>query len=283
MGMRRYRGRFVFGTVATLLLLLAWSLFFGRLSPFVPWVLLSDQMATKRAIIYHYRPESTKAFADIDSHVAAVERYHRLKFRRKPEIVVARSDRAYEWITGTGVRFVTTPLRGRIQVSPRAEADYLGGRIRFDTYIRHELSHALLYQNMTFLHTLTYPGWFMEGLAMVSAGQVGTDGYFTYEKAFETLKAGYFVEPYDWGTAIRGKGRSVTECPLANKYWFIYSEFALIVRDLMETYGEEKFFRFVKSSLDGEPFDDQFRAHFGTTFPDFLERYRSTAISGPRP
>lgn len=281
MGMlARYKGKLVFGTVLALLLWLAWSLFFGRLSPFVPWVLGSDQVIMKRAVVFHCREESTRAFADIDAHVTSVEKYHQLKFRRKPEIVVCRSDWAYRQITGTRARFVTTPFRGRIHVSPRAEADYLHGRIRFDTYIRHELSHALLYQNMTLRHTLTYPGWFMEGLAMVSSGQVGTDGYFTYEKAFETIKAGYFVEPDDWGTVIRGKGPSVTDCPLANKWWFIYSEFALIVRDLMETYGEEKFFRFVKRSLEGEPFEDQFSAHFGASLSDFLERYRSTAISG---
>ena len=261
---------FILGLTA----LLAWSMLFGRLVPFVPWTFAYGKSETDKAMVYYRREASTAAFARIDALVAETETFHHLSFEKKPEIFVCESDAAYRRITGTNARFVTMPFRGRIYVSPRAESDYLEKRIQFKTYIKHELSHALLYQHMSIIHTLFYPAWFMEGMAMVSAEQVGADGYLTYEKVRETLREGYFVEPNDWGTILTSKGESVRSCPLAHKFWFIYAEFALIIRDMMTRHGQEKVLQFMKNSLSGDPFDVQFQRHFGTSIEEVFATYR---------
>jgi hypothetical protein len=98
-------------------------------------------------------------------------------------------------------------------------------------------------------HSCYYPGWLLEGTAVYSANQMGVDGYF--------------LNPDDWGTLLKPKKESVNNFPLANKYWFIYSEFARLVDDMIQNYGKEKFLQYMTELLKEK--DD--KKHF----KEFLE------------
>lgn len=254
--------------------ILVYQLLYGRLFPLSPFVTGFNKQEYQRAIIY-YQSADISRFGSIDSLVQAMEQSHQLTFGRKVEIFICDTDRQYHSYTGANARFITMPIYGRIFVSARAADDYQNLRIYLDTYLKHELSHSLLYQNMSLFHSLQYPGWFMEGLATYSAGQMGVDGYLTPRETAAKIREGYFVEPKDWGTLLSSKGKSVKECPLENKYQFIYSEFGLIIQDLIQSCGEEKFSEFLKKSLQNKNFYELFQESYGKDFDSYIKNFKA--------
>lgn len=274
--MKQHKKKIRSGILIVLLVFLAYSFLFGRLFPFSPIIIGFEKKDFNKTIIYYHKTDNINEFFPIDTIIEGVERFHRLTFKRKVKIFLAESDKEYRRYTGTSARFVTQPLKGRIFISNRAKTEYRNKEIQFYTYLKHELSHSILYQNISFIRSLGYPTWFMEGIAMYSAKQVGSDGYYSYKQTKEKIKEGYFVEPNDWGTIITSKGKSVVNCKLENKYWFIYSEFALIINNLINQYGEDKFIDFLKDSLNTKDFYQLFKITFGQSFENYLKNIKNT-------
>jgi hypothetical protein len=254
--------------------ILVYQLLYGRLFPFSPVVSGFKKHQHQRATIY-YQSADISRFGFIDSLVQVAEQFHQLAFKRKVEIFVCDSDRTYHRYTGTNARFVTVPVYGRIFVSAQAVDDYENQKIHLDIYLKHELSHSLLYQNMSIFHSLKYPGWFMEGLATYSAGQMGVDGYLTPEETAAKIREGCFVEPKDWGTIISSRGKSVKECPLENKYHFIYSEYALIIKDLVQLQGEEILQGFLRRSIQDKDFYRLFLETYKIDFDSYIKNFQA--------
>ncbi len=254
---------------------LAYLFLFGRFLPFSPLIPGFEKQESDKAIVYYHKTDAANEFAAIDKIIEEVEKFHGLKLKKKVKIFLTASEREHKHYSGTTARFVTHPPEGRIFISNRAKNEYRNRQIRFDTYIKHELSHTLLYQNMSLIRSLSYPAWFMEGMAMYSARQVGTDGYYSYEQTKETIANGIFVVPADWGTIISGKGETVRNCPHENKYWFIYSEFALLVNNMAVKYGEDKLMDFLKSSLTEKDFYELFERTFRQSFEAYLDTVKT--------
>ena len=126
-----------------------------------------------------------------------MEDFHQLKFKKRVKIFVFNSDKEYTRHSGMKTRFVTFPLYGRIFVSSKAKKESEEGKIHLDVYLKHELSHSLLYQNMSLYRSCYYPGWLLEGIAVYSANQMGIDGYFTEKETFDKIRKGYFLNPDD--------------------------------------------------------------------------------------
>lgn len=144
-----------------------------------------------------------------------------------------------------------------------------------DVYLKHELSHSLLYQNMSLYHSCYYPGWLLEGTAVYSANQMGVDGYFTKEETFDKIRNGYFLNPDDWGTLLKPQKESVNNFPLANKYWFIYSEFACLVDDMIQNYGKEKFLQYTTELLKEKDDKKAFQRIFGIEFNKYVDDFKN--------
>jgi len=265
-------------SIAIILVLLVLSIYlflFGPLFPFSPLIIGFKEKEYNKARIYYQQGDSTDEFCIVDSMIHDIENFHHLTFKNKVEIFLTNSDNKYKHITGTMARFITKPLYGRIFISDHAKIEYRNKKIHFETYLKHELSHAILYQNMSLTRSLSYPAWFLEGMAMVAANQAGTDGYYTYEQTKEKIREGYFVEPDDWGTIISIKGKSVLYCKIENKYWFIYSEYALIIHNLIIQYGQEKLIEFLKESLTNHDFYHLFSTLFGQNFDIYLNSIKN--------
>lgn len=261
-----------------LLVLIIYLFLFGRLFPFSPIIIGFKKIEYKNAIVYYHYPDSVNEFSSVESIIEGVERFHGLRFKKKVKIFLTNSDKEYKRFTGTTARCITQPLGGRIFISNRAKNEYRNEKIQFYTYLKHELSHSILYQNMSFIRELSYPTWFMEGIAMYSANQVGTDGYYSYEQTREKIKEGYFVEPSDWGTIVSSKGESVRNCNLENKYWFIYSEFALIINELIIQNGEDKLIDFMNKTLTNKDFYQLFSNSFGKSFENHLYNVKRLSL-----
>jgi hypothetical protein len=258
--------------------LLVW----GRLAPLSPLIFGFERCESSKATIYYHRGASIAKLAEIDGLIGRVEAWHGLAFKTKPQILICGSDREYRRLTGHRARFVVFPPQGRLYVSARAMRDAGDGRIHLDVYLAHELSHSLLYQNMSAWHALSYPGWLLEGIAVRSSGQMGVDGYMTKEAAIDTIRKGYFVPPDDWGTIIAGQKKSVTGLPLENRMWFIYAEFGCLVDRLIGAYGRDGFLRFLNATLVESDYHAAFKNVFGVGFEEFLRSFRNDpALSWP--
>jgi len=266
------------GMLTAFFLLLVYLFLFGRLFPFSPIIIGFEKKEFDKAIIYYHQTDNLNEFLSFNDVIEGVERFHRMKFKKKVKIFLTESDKEYKRYTGTTARFVTQPIEGRIFISNRAKTEYRNEKIQFYTYLEHELSHSILYQNMSFIRSLSYPTWFMEGFAMYSAKQVGTDGYYSYQQTKEKISEGYFVKPEDWGTIISKKGESVINCKLENKYWFIYSEFALIINDLVIQFGEDQVIDFLEKSLHETDFYKLFNTTFGQSFNDYINDFKTIGV-----
>jgi len=267
--------KIIITTIIVLSGIIFYLFLYGRLFPFFPIIVGFEKYEFEKATIYFHDNEDISEFKTIDSLIHKTEQFHQITFKRKVKIFICKSDSEIKRLSGLATRFNTHPIYGCIFISGKANKERKERKIHLDTYLNHELSHSLLFQNMSLVSALTYPGWFMEGIAVYSANQMGVNGYFTKEETLNQINYGYFVKPVDWGTIISSQGKTVKECLIENKYWFIYSEYGLIIEDLIQTYGKEKFDMFLEKSLSGENFYDLFKRTYSKDFTEYMHEFKT--------
>jgi hypothetical protein len=276
---KKYKKKLIVGAVL-LVTVTIYSFLRGRLFPFSPVIIGFEQKELNRAIIYYHPGTDIFQLSIIDNLINEVEEFHQLKFKKKVKIFIYNSDKDYTRHTGHKTRFVT--ISGSIFVSGKAKKESENGKIHLDVYLRHELSHSLLFQNMSLYRSQYYPGWLLEGTATYSANQMGVDGYFTKEETLNKIKDGYFLHPDDWSTSLlKPQSKNVKNFPLPNKYWFIYSEFACLVDDLIQNYGKDKFLQYLTVLLKENDDKKAFQNIFGIEFNKYLFYFRIRAGYSP--
>lgn len=257
---------------------LLYHLLFGRLMAFSPIVIGFEKHKTGNAEVYYHKHDKGLNSQTLDSLIVAVEQFHQLNFNKGVRIFICRTNREFKRYTGSSARFVTI-LGGAIFMSAQANEERKTNSIHLNTYLGHELSHLLLYQNMSLKRALDYPQWFMEGLAVYSSNQFGRDGYPTQKETYREISKGNFVQPKDWGTAFSSKGPSVKTCQVPHKYKFIYSEFGCIIDDLITIYGKDTFLKFMKQSLHSTDFYALFQQTYGKTFSKYKHEFETRVTS----
>jgi len=265
--------------ISTGIIISIYLFLWGPLFPLSPIIIGFDQKEFAGATIYYHQGTDISKLinVNIDKLIKETEDFHQLKFQKKVEIIICNSDNELARLTG-GCKslFVTTPVYGRIFISSKAKNEIKEKKINYLVYLKHELSHSLLFQNMSLYRSQYYPGWLMEGIAVYSSNQMGVDGYYTKEETFVKIKEGYFLNPEDWGTTLlKRQGLNVINFPLANKYRFIYSEFACIVDDLIQKYGKEKFNQFFIALLKNGHDNQIFQQIYGIEFNNYLDDFRN--------
>jgi len=271
----RFSKRKIFISILLLLFgFLTYHILFGRLFAFSPIIIGFENHKTENATVYYHKGESELNYKTLDSLIVNVEQFHKLNFNKKVKIFVCKTNREFRQYTGSSARFITF-FDKTIFMSGKANNERKMYRIHLNTYLKHELSHSLVYQNMSFSKLIRYPQWFLEGLAVYSSNQFGVDGYLTKKETYKKINEGYFAKPKDWGTAFSSKGKSVKECKVKNKYGFIYSEFGCIINDMISIYGKEKFNTFLKQSLQSNNFYILFEKTFNISFSEYLNRFKT--------
>lgn len=272
---KNFKKKLIVAIILLVIGVIIYSFLGGRLFPFSPIIIGFEQKEFNKAIIYYHNGIDISKYIIIDSLINEVEDFHQLKFKQKVKIFIFNSDKEYTRLTGLTARFVTFPLYGRIFVSGKAKNESEEGKIHLDVYLKHELSHSLLDQNMSLYRSQYYPGWLLEGTAVYSSNQMGVDGYFTKEETFDKIKDGYFLNPDDWrGTLLNPQSENVKNFPLPNKYWFIYSEFACLVDDIIQNYGKEKFLQYLTELLEEKNDKDVFQRIFRIEFNKYLDDFK---------
>ena len=143
------------------------------------------------------------------------------------------------------------------------------------------MSHSLLEQNLTLYRFLRFfPAWLNEGVAVYAADQFGKGGYPGRNEVIGYLRQGYFYRPEWFVGPLRRTPKEGTEFPMENKLYFAYSEFGLIVGDLINTYGQNKFQSYLHTLLKTGSHDEVFRQSFGIPFDEYLGAFKARMIDG---
>lgn len=252
-----------------------WMFLWGKLFPFSPLHLGFAKCESAHSIIYIQKGANIGDCDKVDFWLPAVEEFHELKFIRKPICFVFRDRESYLRRTITRARFYAYP-NGTLVISPWAVEEAQAGKLSMEIYIKHELSHTILYQHMGWWAMYRYPQWLMEGVAVYSTSQMGTGFYPSCEETRQLIKQGNFLPPKYFKT---GKEKSVP-IRAKNPIAFIYSEFACIVDYLIATEGKSKFITYMKRLLEGGDQDDIFREVYGKSIEDSLRQFKKQ-IFGP--
>jgi predicted SprT family Zn-dependent metalloprotease len=262
--------KIIYGISIILLILIIYLFLFGKLFPYSPIKVGFSEHELKNTIIFVQDGNNFNDFQKIDTLTPAVEEFHNLKFTEKPKFYIFRDDDSYFHRTITKARFYAYP-NGSIMISPWALKEAEEGKISLEIYLKHELSHILLYQHMGVLMAYKYyPDWLMEGIAVYSTNQMGTSFYPSKSETYQYIKQGNFVPPFDFMT------KKEDEIKLDVKYRiaFMYSEFACIVDYLVTTYGKDKFMSYMNSLLIDNDHEKVFKQVYGIDFDNALIEFK---------
>ncbi|HZK11551.1 MAG TPA: hypothetical protein VFD10_04275, partial [Atribacterota bacterium] len=228
-------------------------------------------------IIYVQKRADFKDFQRLDTLIPAVEKFHEMKFIKKPEIIIFNDSPGFMRHTFSKARFSAYPS-GRLLVSPWGLREDREGIISLEIYIRHELSHVLLMQYMSYLEAYHYPQWVLEGIAVYSANQMGTSFYPGKDETYHDIAEGNFLPPLDYKTDKEDNAKLNVKYPIA----FKYSEFACIVDYLVATYGKEKLLIFMKKLIDNSDNNEVFKEVYNVDFLKVIQNFKKQVIENEK-
>lgn len=225
-------------TILIIIGLICFYLAFGLLTPAMPFKPGLQEMKTDRAFVYARNVASLDpSYNDIDSYMAMAEKFHGMKFKRPVCFYVMSSKLASRWYTPwlnpniKGLAFVT----GDIIYVASIKRPY-----PMKSYLMHELSHALLYQNASCakklrMHRLP---WVMEGAAVAFGGpdymgnQEFTANFSKFRVTVPDAADLPFSNPKQFSSGL---------------LYPVYGDFS---KYLIEKYGEKKYHTFLKRFID---------------------------------
>ncbi len=267
----------IFVLVVIIVVIISYSFLFGKLFPYSLIVTGFEKKELTNIIVYVEKGSEYCNYEQIDCLIPVVENFHKLAFKRKPRVFLFKSEKTFAQRSISRARFCAF-YNGNIVVSPWALVEANEGLISMEIYIKHELSHSLLYQHAGIYHSFRYPKWLLEGIAVYSANQMGTTWYPDKEETFEYIRRGYFFHPKHYKTINEGRAMPA----VINKISFLYSEFACIVDYLVESYGMEKFQDYMIQLLNNKNHDAVFFSVFQIDFEEFLVNFKEQVMSGTK-
>ena len=250
---------FISGLLLAFLIILPYQLLWGKLFSYSPVKIGFTKYDLSNIVVYVQKGSQNYDYRSIDSLIPVVEKFHNLHFVQRPEIIFFRDADSYYQRTTTKARFCAYP-NGSLVVSPWAVKEALDGKISMEIYLRHELSHTLLYQHMGFITAyFIYPRWLLEGIAVYSSNQMGTSWYPSKKDTYKYIRQGSFLPPAYFNT----KKEDDVKLNVKYKTAFAYSEFGCIVDYLIKNYGKEKFMQYMKGLLDSYSPEKVFKVVYG--------------------
>lgn len=256
-------------------IVLVYILLWGKLFPYSPIIIGFDKHELNNIIIYVQQGAEFSEFTRLDTLTKSVESFHELKFKNKPKIFIFKDDESYYQRSISKARFCAFSS-GALIVSPWAFKEDKEGTILLELYIKHELSHILIFNYTGFLGEFRYPNWLLEGLAMYSVNQMGTSFYPSIEETYKAIRAGNFMPPEYFKTNKEDEVNINVKYKIA----FIYSEFGCIVDYLVKTYGKEKFIKYMKALLEENDNNKQFKKVYSRNFSEVILEFKEYVNKG---
>lgn len=269
MSKKKLINRIIFIIIVIILILISYSFLYGKLFPYSPLKIGFTKYEQPNTVIYIQNGAEFSNFKKIDTLIPAVENFHQLKFISKPEIFIFRDSSSFISRSPSKARFCVF-YNGRLVISPWALRESSEGKISLVIYLRHELSHTLIYQHTGIINAIKYPKWLLEGIAVYSSNQMGTSFYPSKKETYELIRKEYFMPPEFYGT----KNEENIKLDFDNSIAFVYSEFACIVDYLIQKHGFEKFLTYMKQLIDNPGNNEVFKQIYNMDFGKFISEFK---------
>jgi hypothetical protein len=257
--------------LSTLVLLmgsLTYLMLFGKFFVFSPVRLGFSRYEFPNVIVYAQKGSYSYDGEMISALVPQVEKFHELQFIKKPVIFIFRDKNNYLRRSLSKARFCAF-YNGTLVISPWAQKEAGEGIISLEIYLKHELSHVLLFQHKGILAAYKYPKWLLEGIAVFSTDQMGTSFYPKKEETYQLIERGNFMPPRFFST---GKEEQI-KLDVQYRSTFMYSEFACIVDYMIMTFGKDKFLEYMKRLLTDSNHDRIFKEVYRIDFESFQQNF----------
>ena len=263
------RNLLIYVIIVAVSAIILWLFLFGKLFPYTPIMMGFEKNELDNIIVYSQKGSAIEGITGADTLITGVEEFHNLKFKAKPELFIFRDSISYIRHSPSKARFCTFP-NSKIFITPWALSEGLGGKISLEIYLKHELSHSLIFQHAGFLGALRYPDWLLEGLAVYSSKQMGTSSYPDKKRTYSLIALGNFMPP----NAYKTKKEDKIVLEVSDRMNFIYSEFACIVDYLINKYGMNKFLSYIKKLTGDQNNDKIFKEVYEVEFYSFLDEFQ---------
>jgi predicted SprT family Zn-dependent metalloprotease len=269
----------IVGLILILFGILSYEFLCGKLFSFTPIIIGFSKHELPNTIIYVQNGNGYNDFVKIDTLIPTVENFHESKFLYKPKIFIFKESSSYiQRSLSTKPRFITYP-NSRIFISPWALKESFENKISLEIYLRHELSHSLIFQQSGIINAYKYPKWLLEGIAVYSSNQMGTFNYPSKQETYILISQGHFMPP-DY---FRTNNESKINLDMGNSIGFIYSEFACIVDYLVVTYGKEKFISYMKILSENTDNNKVFKDVYGVDFLKEIQNFKKYVSENEKP
>ncbi len=262
-----------------------YGFFFG---PLFPWCPVKPGFAKLRlnrcTILYPKGTQPAPEYATLDTLMEEMEQFHKLRFKKEIQVIVCASNEQCKRFsrqnghacavqTGTvlyvrpSIQYTAypPPLGPDGEIIPEAEAGTQPSR-DLTGFLKHELSHALLYQNTSLYKAFRISRWVDEGLAVYS----GNPDHYYRDREFRALAfdRGFFF-------TLLEEDSEPHVVPKEIKYFFTYGAYGMFMGWLMQLYGRDQVLDFIHEYIRAPGREELlFQQYFGSTPPETLERFR---------
>jgi hypothetical protein len=243
--------------LAIIVVIGAAAFLYGPLFPWSPIKPGYTRFRLHRADVYYPTGSTLEgAYVQLDSFIDEAEKFHQLQMPDRIAVIAPRTWADFHlqapWQRGNAVAAITLQTGTVIFITPKI------GEKHFDTaeFLRHELSHAILDQNMTLWRgrKMSHQPWLSEGLAVDFGRQ---KSYLTEQEFLARAQTEPLAPAFDGGNPDMR---------------FDYVAWRNLIEHLIHTRGRDKFQDYLLRVMQ-DP--DQARA----LFPEFFKISFDGAVS----
>jgi hypothetical protein len=271
------------------LVVLVYGFLFGPLFPYSPVKFGFSKLELKRGTVFY--PKETVLSRDyfgLDSLISETEAFysssssflfdqtfsfrkrkslvHKLQFKKKVKVIVCATKGQYKRFSTQSAHACAIQTGTIIYINPSIKntgRDLTG-------FLKHELSHAILYQNTSLFKAFKLKRWLVEGLAIY----YGNSHHYYRGDKFRKLAIdeGYFFNLLD----DKAEPENI---PGDIKHLFIYGEYRAFMEYLIKTYGLETILKYTAEYIKA-PKKKLFKTLLGISLDEAFARFREEIING---
>ncbi|KPL07495.1 hypothetical protein AMJ86_04355 [bacterium SM23_57] len=268
-------------------LIIVYAFLYGPLLPFSPIQPgFSKETLSRCDILWSNDSCIPEEYYAIDSLIAETEKFHHLTYAKRITIVLCSTAKQHKRFSMSGGHANTALTGTVIYVNPsiynalyppiiqlnKSDIFFTKGRgnIKRDipSFLKHELSHALLYQNTTFAKARKIKSWLEEGLAVY----FGNPHHYYRGDEFKQLAIdrGYFFDLFD-------NQKDAYFVPPEIKFYFKYGAYGAFMEYLVDSKGMDAVLNFTHEYIKSPHKESQlFQYYFNTTMDSALEGFRKS-------
>ena len=273
-----------------------YALLFGPLFAFSPLKLGFDELRLGRCSVFYPRETTPDpAYSKADDLMAEAEEFHRLTFKKRVRVIVCATNSQYRRFSHASGIASTIPTGTVIYIRPSiAEAtyppriDHQDGKLKLlppanhanrdlPSFLKHELSHAILYQNTTLWKAMKIKRWVEEGLAIYFGN---SDHYYARGRGGDELRV-LAIDDGFWFPLTDDEAEP-PGIPDGIKHFFSYGVYCGFITYLVDTYGRDHVLTFVRDYVRAPQNEEAlFKKQFAVSLNEAVEGYRK-GLSSPR-